>query len=172
MTPKGEVSDLGSVFCLDIIAYNVLSVDAQRTERMARTRVSVLEYPLEGETEVTRKEFKTSSDLKGYLTSLEKQDSSKIKLRQFVVEDLSRDVIELLGGHYDVNPSFFREHLVDYVWYNISRSFFYILAYTGFSAPVADTDWQRTGGEKHRILTLCLEAKTGSKCASRDLDTS
>ncbi|CAF9936272.1 MAG: hypothetical protein HETSPECPRED_010286 [Heterodermia speciosa] len=37
----------------------------------------------------------------------------------FVVEDLSRDVIECLGMHLDVDPMLFRGHISDYVWYNI-----------------------------------------------------
>jgi hypothetical protein len=39
-------------------------------------------------------------------------------LRLYVVEDLSRDVIELLGSHLDIDPCFFREHIVDYAWFN------------------------------------------------------
>jgi len=34
------------------------------------------------------------------------------------VEDLSRDVIESLGAHYDVEPAFFRDQIFDYAWYN------------------------------------------------------
>jgi hypothetical protein len=40
------------------------------------------------------------------------------QLRLFIVEDLSRQVIELLGAHLDIEPAFFREHIVDYAWYN------------------------------------------------------
>ncbi len=40
-------------------------------------------------------------------------------LRLFVVEDLSRDVIEALGSKLDIEPDFFREHIVDYAWCNI-----------------------------------------------------
>jgi hypothetical protein len=40
------------------------------------------------------------------------------KFRLLVVEDLSSDVIELLGAHYDVEPAFFRDQIVDYAWYN------------------------------------------------------
>ena len=36
----------------------------------------------------------------------------------FVVEDLSRDVIECLGVHLDVDPMLFRDHISDYIWYN------------------------------------------------------
>jgi hypothetical protein len=42
----------------------------------------------------------------------------KCSLRLYVVEDLSRDVIELLGSHLDIDPCFFREHIVDYAWFN------------------------------------------------------
>lgn len=35
-------------------------------------------------------------------------------MRLFVVEDLSREVIEALGEHFDVDPSFFQAHLVDF----------------------------------------------------------
>lgn len=95
---------------------------------MARTRVSILEYPMDAASKVMREDFETSRHLNEHITSLKTRDSSKaedgsnveIKLRLFVVEDLSREVIETLGSQYDVDPSFFREHLVDYVWYNIS----------------------------------------------------
>lgn len=91
---------------------------------MARTRVSVLEYPVDAGQQVTKVDFTTSPELRDHLTRLEDKDSSATKLRLIVVEDLSRDVIETLGSHYDVDPSFFREHLVDYVWYNISTLVF------------------------------------------------
>ncbi|KAI1466049.1 uncharacterized protein F4812DRAFT_461025 [Daldinia caldariorum] len=38
--------------------------------------------------------------------------------RLYVVEDLSRDVIECLGSKLDIDPLFFREHINDYTWYN------------------------------------------------------
>lgn len=39
-------------------------------------------------------------------------------LRLFIVEDLSQQVIELLGARFDVDPHFFREQIDDYVWHN------------------------------------------------------
>ncbi|RFU34682.1 hypothetical protein B7463_g1654, partial [Scytalidium lignicola] len=48
----------------------------------------------------------------------EKDDPTR-QLRLFIVEDLSRDVIEILGAHLDIEPTFFREHIVDYAWYNV-----------------------------------------------------
>ena len=37
-----------------------------------------------------------------------------IQLRLYVVEDLSKDVIEVLGSGLGIEPSFFRAHIVDY----------------------------------------------------------
>lgn len=47
-------------------------------------------------------------------------EDKSVKTRLFVVEDLSRHVIEALGYHFKIDPSFFREHIVDYAWYNTS----------------------------------------------------
>lgn len=44
--------------------------------------------------------------------------TQKWNFRLFIVEDLSRDVIEMLGSKFDVEPHFFREHIFDYAWYN------------------------------------------------------
>ncbi|KAJ9639919.1 hypothetical protein H2199_006152 [Coniosporium tulheliwenetii] len=48
----------------------------------------------------------------------EQGDGRKVHLKLFVVEDLSRDVIELLGARFDIEPAFFREHIFDYAWCN------------------------------------------------------
>lgn len=80
----------------------------------------MMEYP-KGLGQVAKTDIDEARILKEYLT--EPRDNSSIKLRLFVVEDLSRDVIETLGSHFNIDPSFFREHLVDYIWYNISKSF-------------------------------------------------
>jgi hypothetical protein len=39
--------------------------------------------------------------------------------RIFILEDLSRDMVEVFGAAYDIDPLFFRGHLLDYLWYNI-----------------------------------------------------
>lgn len=87
---------------------------------MGRTRVTLLEYPKNGRAP-KRIDFKEAKDLQKHVSEIDGRDGSSIKLRMFVAEDISREVIETLGAHYDVDPSFFREHLVDYVWYNISK---------------------------------------------------
>lgn len=155
----------------------------ERNERMGRTRVTLLEYPADGEAP-TRSDFKTSKDLDERILKLESEKSSSVKFRLFVVEDLSRDVIETLGSRYDVDPSFFREHLVDYIWYNISKSMHGYLRrfnpiYIGFSLTfavgaycLADQNAQRTGGETRQISTSSRAARIGFRCVFPEPDTS
>ncbi|KAI3392038.1 hypothetical protein diail_6312, partial [Diaporthe ilicicola] len=88
-----------------------------RLERIKKTRVRLLEYPREG-SGVETKAFDDHTDLQDYLSVMVEDKS--VKTRLFVVEDLSRHVIEALGYHFDIDPSFFREHIVDYAWYNTS----------------------------------------------------
>jgi hypothetical protein len=61
--------------------------------------------------------FHTSEDLKAELKA--PIPGSNVQLRLYIVEDLSRDVIELLGYHLGIEPAFFREHIVDYAWSNV-----------------------------------------------------
>lgn len=91
---------------------------------MKRTRVTMLEYQYSEEAKApVRTDFYDSKALQERLDELDsEQQDPRVKFRLFVVEDLSREVIETLGAHYDVDPSFFREHVADYVWYNISES--------------------------------------------------
>ncbi len=50
----------------------------------------------------------------------EKSNNLKdVQLRLYVVQDLSKDVIEVLGSGLGIEPSFFRAHIVDYAWYNV-----------------------------------------------------
>jgi len=91
--------------------------DEEREQRAARTNVTRLDYLNSGK--VVSQQYNTSAGLENALTegNLEKGADER-QLRLFVVEDLSRDVIELLGKHLDIEPGFFREHIVDYAWYN------------------------------------------------------
>ncbi|PVH89938.1 hypothetical protein DL98DRAFT_476438 [Cadophora sp. DSE1049] len=106
-----------------------------RNDRACRTNVTVLKYLASGEVTVTP--CKTTTALVAALEEgnvVEKKDergsedsgvsggqppANECKLRLYVVEDLSRDVIEALGSKLDIEPAFFREHVVDYAWCNI-----------------------------------------------------
>jgi len=73
----------------------------------------------EGSNKPEREDITTSSELRTALDEQVKENGQgKRQFRLFVVEDLSRDVIEMLGAHYDVEPAFFRDQIVDYAWYN------------------------------------------------------
>ena len=59
-------------------------------------------------------------DINDLSTALNGPSSTQndVSARLFVVEDLSRDVIEALGARFDVDPLFFRGHISDYMWHN------------------------------------------------------
>ncbi|KAK0129890.1 hypothetical protein ONS96_000436 [Cadophora gregata f. sp. sojae] len=106
-----------------------------RNDRACRTNVMLLKYLASGQ--VTEMPCQTPTALVAALEEenveekkeeRESEDSGvnggaapveECKLRLFVVEDLSRDVIEALGSRLDIEPAFFREHIVDYAWCNI-----------------------------------------------------
>lgn len=96
--------------------------ETEQKKRMQKTRVCLLEYPKESENPVVRKECTKPGELRQQLDEANDDDDT-VKFRLWVVEDLSREVIEMLGCRYDIDPSFFREHILDYVWYNISQYF-------------------------------------------------
>ncbi|KAF4630715.1 hypothetical protein G7Y89_g7425 [Cudoniella acicularis] len=84
--------------------------------RAKRTRVAVLNFTADGKTP-TRQNIQSSKELREYLEDPGlKHDPDYARL--LVVEDLSRDVIELLGAQYDIDPLFFRAQIQDYLWYN------------------------------------------------------
>lgn len=88
----------------------------KREERSRKTNVTRLDYFDSG---VAAKTYTTPEALEDVLKEeAQEEDDNKSKLRLFVVEDLSRDVIELLGAYLDIEPAFFREHIVDYTWFN------------------------------------------------------
>jgi hypothetical protein len=85
-------------------------------ERASRTNICRMDYLTTGAV------LSTPYDTPGALQSgvlEEPGDGVGVKFRLFVVEDLSRDVIEILGSHFLIDPSFFREHILDYAWYNV-----------------------------------------------------
>lgn len=89
--------------------------ELDKAERASRTKVAMLTF--EPGARVCRVDF---SDIKELSEALDGPGNShnEANVRLFVVEDLSRDVIEALGARFDIDPQFFRGHISDYMWHN------------------------------------------------------
>ena len=89
--------------------------DRDRVEKASRTKVAMLTFAPDAA--VHRVDY---TDIKGLSDSLNgpKNQHNNVYARLFVVEDLSRDVIEAFGTRFDVDPLFFRGHISDYMWHN------------------------------------------------------
>ncbi|KAG0649540.1 hypothetical protein D0Z07_3830 [Hyphodiscus hymeniophilus] len=83
-----------------------------RRERIQRTKVALLDYSTDA---VLGHHINSAPDLSG---KLDEAIDDEIRFRLYVVEDLSRDVIEAFGNKLGIEPAFFRAHIVDYAWYN------------------------------------------------------
>ncbi|KAF2760029.1 hypothetical protein EJ05DRAFT_319687 [Pseudovirgaria hyperparasitica] len=90
-----------------------MKVDS-RIERWRRVKIARLDYLNDGVRPV-RTDY---VDTKSLHSGLRETDLAS-GMRLYVVEDLSRDVIEALGCKYRVEPEFFREHMLDYAWCNV-----------------------------------------------------
>ncbi|UPX17787.1 uncharacterized protein EKO05_0008125 [Ascochyta rabiei] len=88
----------------------------ERGERCERTNITLLEYRSESVPKTTS--ITSANELKDKLEFISNERSEPPPLRMFIVEDLSRAVIEQLGSRFDIDPLFFREQIEDYVWHN------------------------------------------------------
>ena len=88
-----------------------------RAYRAKRIKVGVVDFS-EASITVHPKDLSTRDELRQSLENLPQGGQGSPVHRLYVVEDLSRDVIEELGGKLDIDPIFFREHICDYLWYN------------------------------------------------------
>jgi hypothetical protein len=87
-------------------------------DRAKRTRLAVLDFsPTSEPTRKDWKDIQTSEKLRQQLLDNPEFNRDPSFARIFIVEDLSRDVIEALGAKYDINPLFFRSQISDYLWY-------------------------------------------------------
>ncbi|KAF2745694.1 hypothetical protein M011DRAFT_405978 [Sporormia fimetaria CBS 119925] len=86
----------------------------ERQTRASKTNVKMLGFSASAKVEEV--DLGTSNELKSALDA--KPGHDDINFRLFVVEDLSREVIELLGSRLEIDPFFFREQIGDYNWYN------------------------------------------------------
>ncbi|KAF1836636.1 hypothetical protein BDW02DRAFT_222005 [Decorospora gaudefroyi] len=85
-------------------------------QRAKKTNITLIEYqPAKAPRTIP---IQTSSALQETLQALSHEHWEAPPLRLFVVEDLSQQVIELLGSRFDIDPLFFREQIDDYVWHN------------------------------------------------------
>lgn len=89
--------------------------DRDRREKASRTKVAMLTF--EPNTPMQRVDF---SDIDALSNALSGPPDLRdnVYARLFVLEDLSRDVIEAFGARFDVDPLFFRGHISDYMWHN------------------------------------------------------
>jgi hypothetical protein len=90
-----------------------INMDQYRNQRAALTKVAVVDFSPDGDVEI----FKRIDKSRVLLETLQEPKPPEIS-RLYVVEDLSRDMIEYLGRELDIDPLFFREHINDYWWYN------------------------------------------------------
>ncbi|KAI0393595.1 hypothetical protein F5Y17DRAFT_301615 [Xylariaceae sp. FL0594] len=86
----------------------------QREQRIKKTTVCILDY-FSDDVEAT--EIFTADMLKEELRQGDVKDG--VQFRLYVVEDLSREVVEALGHNLGIEPEVFRAHIVDFTWYNI-----------------------------------------------------
>ncbi|KAI0896791.1 hypothetical protein F4806DRAFT_496094 [Annulohypoxylon nitens] len=84
-----------------------------RNKRARRTKVKALDFS-PGNPVKVGPDIDNPDDLAEHLD----QPPDLGVTRLYIVEDLSRDVIEHLGTKLDIDPLFFREHINDYTWYN------------------------------------------------------
>ncbi|KAL9094418.1 MAG: hypothetical protein Q9165_003268 [Trypethelium subeluteriae] len=89
--------------------------EADRAERASRTRIAMLDFQ-RGQ-KVSRIDILDAESLAALLNDKD-VDHDHVETRLFVIEDLSRDVVELLGARFGIDPLFFRGHISDYLWYN------------------------------------------------------
>ncbi|KAI1778285.1 hypothetical protein F4818DRAFT_292698 [Hypoxylon cercidicola] len=87
--------------------------DKIREERAGRTNVAAFDF-VPNKPVPKEQRIKSRNELESQLDTPVPKDATRL----YVVEDLSRDVVELLGSKLDIDPLFFREHINDYTWYN------------------------------------------------------
>jgi len=125
-----DVSTNQDIRCKSLQIANSALGEAQK-ERVDRTQVSQIEYSKDGTARLVGT-YNHPKALRQGLDHIEEVASSTrprvpnaddgdrlVELRLFVVEDLSREVIEQLGYCFDIDPEFFLAHLSNHAWYNI-----------------------------------------------------
>lgn len=103
------------------LRWNLIKKDPdERERRFAKMKVAFVEYGAKTSPAVDI--IEDVAKLKEVLHGLSHEEGKPLPLRLFVVEDLSQQVIELLGARFDIDPLFFREQIEDYVWHNLGAA--------------------------------------------------
>ncbi|CAK1360116.1 hypothetical protein CB0940_06217 [Cercospora beticola] len=89
--------------------------EESRKERICRTNVCVIDYRDSSDT--ITKPFTSTPDLKAFLNNANPPNGQPA-VRLVIAEDLSRDLVDMLGEHYDIDPLFFLSHIGDYLFHN------------------------------------------------------
>ena len=89
--------------------------DRDRREKASSTKVAMLTF--DPNNPVHRVDISDINELKSTLDGPSNTPNS-VYARLFILEDLSRDVIEAFGARFDIDPLFFRGHISDYMWHN------------------------------------------------------
>ncbi|KAF5529772.1 hypothetical protein FMEXI_13947 [Fusarium mexicanum] len=91
----------------------------QQEERATKMNVALLKFKEDGQAEPhSANHLRRPEDLRRAI-HMAGHPGLGVNFTLFVVEDLSRDVIETLGSGLAIDPRFFRAHITDYVWNNI-----------------------------------------------------
>jgi len=88
----------------------------ERQERIQRTEVTYLKCSQSQK--MTSVSLQDPHALRRCVSNLTSLSSDAGSTHLLVVEDLSRDVIEILGTAFDIDPFFFRDQIDEYGWYN------------------------------------------------------
>jgi hypothetical protein len=113
MAKTANQSYLGRVKCYQN-RYPALKqlIDFAKTPTCYETRLTVLEFR---PTTVSEREISNVQELEGYWAG-QADKENECKGRLYLLEDLSVPYIEALGGHFNIDPSFFARHLYLPFW--------------------------------------------------------
>lgn len=120
----------------------------ERRERAAKTEVTMLEYSPTQKLREAR--LGTPIALREALEDNPSGTPEAPTLRLFLVEDLSQQVIETLGSRFDVDPTFFRDQIADYNWFNTRDM--WAMAPT-LTANMKHRNWFRLRHVRFRYIT-------------------
>lgn len=89
---------------------------AETIERGSRIKAAMLVF----HTSTIERYNVTDLDNLNHILQMKEEDHHDVIARLFIVEDLSRDLIEAFGSQLDLDPTFFSGHISNYYWYNTS----------------------------------------------------